>query len=227
LAVQCIKRDDGAAGDAEFGQQLLRRRDLIGFLSDVDMGEHDGGVGSERAQHLGGGTVTEVVEAAAQRLAIESDAALSGRRARSLQQGGMAAENHLHCGRIEPLEDVADCGVRGCSAPLQAESRVQPVAMNVDEGNDAPIRVAAGYDGKDGKQQHMGQLVELAFRPARIRNVVQQAQQRCERSHGNLRLGCRPRSQTFSDSGILRPVSRFTSVPNCCIADSVQPIRQR
>ena len=79
--MQRIERDDGAVGDAEFGEQGLRRRNLIGFLGDVDMSKDEGGIGGERAQHLGGSTVVEIVEAAAQRLAIERDAALPGCRA--------------------------------------------------------------------------------------------------------------------------------------------------
>jgi len=109
--VQRIERDDGAVGDAEFGQQRLRRRDLVGLLGDVDVGEHQRGVGGERAQHLGGRAVVEPVKTAAQRLAIQRDAALSRCGARRLQQGGMTAEGRLHPGRIEPLEDVADGGV--------------------------------------------------------------------------------------------------------------------
>ena len=66
--------------------------------------------------------------------------------------------------------------------------------MDVDEGDDATVRVAAGDDGEDGKQQHIGQLVKLALRPARIRNFLQQVQKRRECSHGNPRVGCRPRS---------------------------------
>ncbi len=50
--------------------------------------------------------------------------------------------------------------------------------MDGDERDDAAIRVAAGYDGKNGKQQHVGQLVELPLRPARIRDVRQHVQQR-------------------------------------------------
>jgi hypothetical protein len=75
--VQRIERDDGTGGDAEFGQQRLCRRDLVGFLGDIDMGEHEGGVGGEGAEQLGGGPITEAVEAAAQRLAIKCDAALA------------------------------------------------------------------------------------------------------------------------------------------------------
>jgi len=55
------------------------------------------------------------------------------------------------------------------------------MTMDADEGDnvrrtssfDAAIRVAAGHDGKDGEQQHVGQLVELALRPARIKDVRQ------------------------------------------------------
>jgi len=47
-----------------------------------------------------------------------------------------------------------------------------------DEGDDAAIRVAAGHDGKNGEQQHVGQPVELALRPARIRDVRQHVLQR-------------------------------------------------
>jgi hypothetical protein len=219
--MQRIERDDGGVGDAEFSQQRLRCWDFVGLLGNVDMGEHEGGVGGERAQHLSGSTVMEVVEAAAQGLAIQRDAALSGCGVRRLQQGGMATEDSLYRGRIEPLEDVADGGVRGCAAPVQTEGGIEPAAMDVDEGDDAPIRVATGHDGKDGEQQQVGQLVELSLRPTWIGNVCEQAQQRRKCSHGNLRLGCCPRSQRSSASGIPLLISRFTSLRRCCGVDSV------
>jgi len=81
LTVQRIERDDGVGGDAEFGEQCLGCRNFVGLLVDVDMGEHQRGVGGKRAQQLGGGAVMKVVEAAAQRLAVQRDAALSGRSA--------------------------------------------------------------------------------------------------------------------------------------------------
>ena len=145
LAMQRVERDDSARGEAGFGQQRLRRRDLVGLLGDVDVGEHRRGVGGERAQHLCCGTVTELVKTAAQRLAIQCDAALSWCGAPRLQQGGMAAaEGILHHSRIEPLEDVADSGVRRCSAPVQAEGRVQLVTVNVDDLDSAKTQVLSG-----------------------------------------------------------------------------------
>jgi hypothetical protein len=40
----------------------------------------------------------------------------------------------------------------------------------------------------------------LSLSAARIGNFCQQIQERRECGHGNLRLGCRPRSQTSADS---------------------------
>ena len=139
----------------------------------------------------------------------------------------MAAEGRFHPGRIEPLEDVADGGVRRRAAPVQAKGRVQLAAVDVDEGDDTAIRVAAGHDGQDGKQQHMGQLVELSLCPARIRNVRQHIQQRRKRSHGILRPSCHRRGQTLAGSGILLAISRLTSHRRCGGADSTRPTQQR
>jgi hypothetical protein len=90
-------------GDAEFGEQRLHRRDVAGLIVDVDVGEHEGGVDGERTEHLGGGAVVEVVKAAAQRLAIEGDAALSALATRGLEQGGVAAKCTFDRLRIEAL----------------------------------------------------------------------------------------------------------------------------
>jgi hypothetical protein len=46
----------------------------------------------------------------------------------------------------------------------------------------------------------VGKLVFLPLPAARIGNFRQQVQERCECGHGNLRLGCRPRSQRSADS---------------------------
>ena len=222
--MQCAECDEFVIRDAEFGQQRLHRRDLVGLLGDINVGEHERGIGGERAQHLRRGTVVKIVEAAAQRLAIQGDATLSGRGVRCLQQRSMAAKDRLHRGRIEPLENVADSGVRGCAAPFQTERGVQPVAMDADEGDDAPIRVAAGHDGDDGVQQHVGQPVALTLPTTAIGNFGEQAQQRRDCSHGNLRPGCRPRSQTSADPRIPIFISRFISLRRRCMSDSLQPI---
>jgi len=222
-----IECDDRTVLDTELRQQRLRCRDLIGFLGDIDVGEYQGRFRCERTQYLRRGVVIEVVEAAAQRLAIKRDAGLSGLCACRLKLGSMLAEDRLDLGRIEPLEDVADRGVSGRAAPLQTKRRVQPAAMDIDEGDDASIRIATRHDGKDGEQQHVAKLVFLPLPTARIRHFRQQTQQRRKWRHGNLQLGCHPRSQTFADSRIPILISRFSSISPCCGADSVQLTCQR
>src|SRR6202020_3455184 len=122
-------------------------------------------IGREGNQHLGGGTVTKVVETAAQGLAIQRDAALPGGCGRRLKQRRMATKTGLYRSRIEPLEDIADGRVRGRSTPRKTERFVQPATINVDEGDDATGRIAARNDGKNRKQQHVGQAVEFPLQP--------------------------------------------------------------
>lgn len=130
------------------------------------------------------------------------------------------AEDILDLCRIKPLENVTDGGVGWRAAPVQSEDRVQAAAVDVDESDDAPIRVAAGHDSEDGKQQHIGQLVELPLRPARIGHWFQQAQQRRECSHGNLQFGCRPRNQTFEVLGISIITRHRGLLGTCCFLHS-------
>jgi hypothetical protein len=208
------------AGQAELGEQRLSGRDLVRLLVDVAVRQHQRGVGGEDAEQLGGGAVAELVEAAAQRLAVDRQAGPARLGAGRLQQAGMAAEGGLQSVAVEALQDVADRGVRRCTPPGQAEDPVQAAAVRVDEGGDAAIRVAAADDRQDGEQQHMRQSVELALRAALVGHFLQQAKQRRKRGHGNLHLGCRPRSQTSSPQGIpLLDRCRLSRRP-CCARDS-------
>ena len=227
MTVQRIERDEGGGRHAEFGEQRLCRRDFVGLLGDIDMGEHERGVDGERAQHLGGGAVVEFVEAAAQCLAVERDAALSGRGMRGLKKGGVAAEGRFHIAWIEALNDVTDRGVCRRAPPFQAEGGIQLVAMHVDERDDTAIRVAACDNGEDGEQQDVRQLVELALGPARIRDIRQYVQQRRKRGHGNLRLGCHPKSQKFSASRIPKTDQSPRSLRTCCKSDSTVTTTER
>ena len=131
------------------------------------------------------------------------------------------------CVTVKALENVADGGMRRRSAPVQAEGRVQLVTVDGDEGDYTAIRVAAGHDGQDGEQQHVGQLVDLPLRPARIRDVRQHVQQRRKHSHGNLHPRCRRKSQTLAGSGIPLAIRCLTSSRMCGRTDPVTPRQQR
>jgi hypothetical protein len=52
--------------------------------------------------------------------------------------------------------------------------------MHFDEGHDGTIGITAGYNGQDGEQQNMLQLVELTLRPAWVGDVAEQTEQLIE-----------------------------------------------
>lgn len=117
------------------------------------MGQDQGRIGGEGAEDLSRRPVVKRVETAAQGFAIERDVALAGLGAGRMQLDGMAAERRFHRDGVETLEDVADCGVRRRAPPCQPEGLVQLGAVDVDEGDDATVRIGARDDGEDGEKQ--------------------------------------------------------------------------
>src|SRR3954469_11336545 len=142
LAMQGTKCDQ-MTSEAELAEQRLGGRDLVGLFVNVAVRQHQRGVGGKDAEHLRGGAVAELVEAAAQRLAIDRQAGCARLGAGRLQQAGMAAEDSLEGAAVEALQDVADRGVRRRASPRQAKGSVQAAAVHVDEGSDAAIRIAS------------------------------------------------------------------------------------
>src|SRR4051812_5569952 len=138
LAMQGIERDQ-VASEAELAEQRLGGRDLVGLFVNVAVRQHQRSVGGEDAEHLRGGAVTELVEAAAQRLAIDRQAGRARLGTSHMQQAGMAAEDDLESAAVEALQDVADRGVRRRASPRQAKGPVQTAAVLVDEGGDAAV----------------------------------------------------------------------------------------
>ena len=86
------------AAQAQLLDQRLGRRDLVAF-ADLLMREDESRLAGERAQHLGGGLVVQVVEAAPQRLAIQRDDPPPWRGGGVTEVLGMAAERGLDRGR--------------------------------------------------------------------------------------------------------------------------------
>ena len=158
------------------------------------MGEHQRGFDGEGAEHLGGGAVVEIVEAATQRLPVDGDADLTGVGEGSLQHGSVTAESGFQGSGVKLQQDVADGRVRRRTAPGQGEGRIQGLAVLIDEDGDVTIAIGACDDGEDGEQQNIAKLVTSALCPPGIGDVLQQGEQRGECSHGNLQLGCRARS---------------------------------
>jgi hypothetical protein len=174
------------AGHVKFLQQLLNGRNLVGFLVDLDVRQHQGGVGREGAQHLSRFGVVEVVEAATKRLAVERDDPDALGRGVPVQAAGVVAKRLFDIDSLQSLQDIADRGVRGRAFPFDLEGLVQSRPVNLDEGSNAAIRIGSGDNRENGKQQYIRELVQFALGAAGIRDRRELRKQGVQRLHGNL-----------------------------------------
>jgi hypothetical protein len=94
---------DDAAAQAEFAEQTLDSRDLIGFVLDLDMAQDERAADLEGAHQVTGLLVGEVIEAAAQGFAIEGDHTQALECRIFPQNLAMQAENPLDLGRVQSL----------------------------------------------------------------------------------------------------------------------------
>ena len=162
---------DDMACDVEFFQQFLHGGDLVGLLVDLDMRQHQGCVGGERAEHLSCLDVVEAVETALERLAIKRhDTRTRTGSGGKVQVGGMFAKYPFNIRRPQSLQNVPDGGMSGRPFPADLEDPVQFPPMDFDEGTNAAIRIGAAHDRQYGKQQHVRQLIKFAFSPPWIGN---------------------------------------------------------
>ena len=218
---------DDVAGQVEFLHQLLHRGNLVGFLVDLDMGQNQRGIGRERAEHLPCLDIVEVVETALERLAVEGNDARAAARRSDIQIRSVFAEDLFDIRGAEPLQNVADRGMRRRPLPLDFEGFVQPLPMRLQISAYAAIRVRAAHHGENRKQQHVGQLVDFAFEAARVRDRGEQRKKGIQRLQGDLRL-IRP---PHRDSDFFRLRNRplllaHHYVGSCCIRDSVKSVEQ-
>src|SRR4051794_6763146 len=84
------------------------------------------------AEHMSRGPVVQVIEAAAQRLAVQRDGAFAGHLDGSVQLPCMAAEGPLQIVPVERQEQTAQGVHRRRPAQAGAESGVQAVALDGD-----------------------------------------------------------------------------------------------
>ncbi len=174
------------AAQAQLLDQRLGRRDLVA-LDDLLMREDEGRLAGERAQHLGGGLVVQVVEAAPQRLAIQRDDPPPWRGGGVTKMLGMAAEGGLDLGRVERMHEGAQRVDGRGAAEAGSEGGVEPLAMHADEQADAAVGGGAGQDRQHREQQQGSEAVTLALAAARVGDLVQGGEQAGERHHGGLR----------------------------------------
>lgn len=164
---------------------MLDRWDFVFLLAHVDVAQDQAGGHLEGAHQVGGGAVGEVIEAPAQRLAIESHDPHAVAADLIGQHGGVEAERAFQFGRIKVLQHEPDRRIGRGTPPAQTEGCLQTAEMDVDEGMDAAVGVGSRDHGQDGEQQQMRQWVQPALGAARVRDGPEQIEQMGESSHGN------------------------------------------
>ena len=130
---------DHARGQPEFTEQALDGRDLVGLVVDLEMAQHQGAIGGEGADQVGRPGVGELVEAAAQRLAVEGDHAHALARGALVEDLRVQTEHLLDVGRRKTLKDPAHRSVGGCAPPVQLEGLLEPVQVDIDEAVDRAV----------------------------------------------------------------------------------------
>ena len=141
------------ASQVEFFQQLLHRRDFIGFVVDFDMRQHQRRVDSERAEYLFCLGVVEAIKTAFERLAVKRDNSRTGNCCIEVQIGCMFAKGLFNIRRRQPLQNIPDSRVSRRPLPADLEGLVKLSPMDLDEGADAAIRVGSAHNRQNGKQQ--------------------------------------------------------------------------
>jgi hypothetical protein len=220
--VHGIDGDEGA-GEAEFGEQGLHRRNFVRLLVTVEMRQHQRCIRRERAQNMCGLAVLEMVEAATQCLAVDGDMALPLVAGLRVENGGVTSEYLLHRRWIQLLENEADRAVGRRAPPRQHEKVAQPDEMDIDEAVNCTVRVGPGQHGQYGEQHDVRETVKLAFRASRVFDLGKQGEKRGQRRHGNLgasESGCPSKSQRFQSAGIPPPMAKHQSPKVCDISDS-------
>jgi hypothetical protein len=147
------------------------------------VGQDEGGVAGERTQHLDGGSVVQVVEAAPQRLAVQRDDPPPWRGGSVSKLLGMVAEGGLDLGRVERVEEGAQGVDGGRATKAGTEGGVEPLAMHADEQADAAVGGRAGEDGQHREEQQGSEAVTLTLAAARVGDLFQSGEQPGERHH--------------------------------------------
>src|SRR3954468_16328951 len=150
---------------------------------DLLVGQDERRFAGEGAEHLRRGPVVQVVEAAAQRLAVQRDDPPPRRGRSVIEPLGVAAEGGLQLGRVERVQEGAQRVDGGGAAEAGVEGGVEPLAVHADEQADAAVGSGAGQHRQDAEQQQVGEAVAPAPAAARVGDPVQGGEQASERYH--------------------------------------------
>jgi hypothetical protein len=117
------------------------------------MGQHQGRIGGEGTQDMGGLAVMEAVKTPAQHLAVDRHRTPLRCAGLLVEDGGVAPEDLLNRVRFHLLDDPSNCRVSRSASPRQVECIAQPGQMDIDERVDGPVRVRPG-NNRHNREQH-------------------------------------------------------------------------
>jgi hypothetical protein len=176
---------------AQFADQHLRGRDLVGCSRNLAMGEGQRSICGEGTQHVSGGLIVQVVETVPQGLPIQRNRAHALPNSRFVQATSVATEDSLEIGWVERQDEIAQGVESWSAAEAGTEGLVQALTMQADERDDALIRGRARQDSQDGEKKHVRQPVAFALTPTWVLDLFERSQQSSEGEHSALPGECR------------------------------------
>jgi hypothetical protein len=153
--------------------QGLHCWNLVGRPGYFLMGKDQRGLSGKGAEDMRGGAIVQMVEAAAQRLAVERDDAPLRRAIAPAQLPRVVAEGGLERGRIEHLKQVAQGVDGGRAAQSSTKDGVEPLTVDADEHENAAIRGRSAEHRQNREEQQVRQAVAPTLSAARIRNLFE------------------------------------------------------
>ncbi len=123
---------DDTAGQSEFADEALDRRDLVGFVVDLYVAEDQRALDIEGTDQVCRLLVSEMIEAAAQGLAVEGNHPQALDSGTFSQDFTMQAENALNVRGLKSLQDIADGRVGRRTAPSRFASPPEPDPGDLD-----------------------------------------------------------------------------------------------
>ena len=153
---------DHARGQPEFAEQALDGRDLVG-LSSISRWPSTRALSAAKALTRWAGRVSrELVEAAAQRLAVEGDHAHALARRRSRSGSERQRNTASTSPAATPWKDPAHPWCKPARAASSARrGLLEPMQVNVDEAVDRAVGIGPRHDREDREQKHVGRPYRL------------------------------------------------------------------
>jgi hypothetical protein len=143
LAMKSVKRND-MANNTNLFQQFLRRRYLIRFFINLDMGKHQIRSRGKGAEDLFGSNVVESIETAFQCLPVQrQNTPLCHLKFVGIQAGSMLTKHIFHILSIKSDHNSTERGMGGRFLPLQSEGLVECLPVNLDKRAYVPIRIGS------------------------------------------------------------------------------------